>query len=76
MILFLASVLVFAASPADLPKASTASGLVSTGQMTVRAVVVDRCTVGPAGATCDGVAPIRPMSVDKGGPASRIAIVF
>jgi hypothetical protein len=73
MILLLASALVFAPAAADLSKES-ASGLISTAQITVRAVVVDRCTVGSAGAICDGVAPIRPMSVDKGG--SRIAIVF
>ncbi len=72
----LASALVFAASTSGVPKAPPASGLISTSQMTVRATVVDHCTVGPSGATCSGAAPIRPLIVGRGRTASRIDIVF
>ena len=76
MITMLASALVLAASPAGLPKPPTASGLISTGQMAVRVVVADRCTVTPAGAACEGVAPIRPLAVSQARPAARVDIVF
>jgi L-asparaginase/Glu-tRNA(Gln) amidotransferase subunit D len=76
MIPILASALVLAASGAGAPKPSTVSGLVSTGQMIVRVVVADRCTVTSTGATCEGAAPIRPLAVSRIGPESRVDIVF
>lgn len=75
MIAILASVLAAAASGSGPPKSATASGLTSTAEMTVRVVVVDRCTVSPAGAICRGVAPIRPLAVSRPS-AARIDIVF
>ncbi len=71
MIPMLASALMLAAA---LP--SPEGGLISTGQMTVRAVVADRCTVSPAGAACQGAAPIRPMAVRQDGSSARVAIIF
>jgi hypothetical protein len=76
MIPMLASALVLAASTAGVPKSATASGLISTAQMTVRVVVVDRCKVAPTGATCEGAAPIRPLAVNQVNPASRIEVIF
>jgi hypothetical protein len=73
----LASIAVLAAAPPPgLPKASASSGLISTGQMTVRAVVVDHCTVSPTGATCAGGAPIRPLVQGKVPGGARAEIVF
>lgn len=73
MILLLTSALVLAAAPSQ---PSTASGLISTSQMVVRAVVEDRCTVSPAGVTCQGPAPIRPLAAGPARSATRIDIVF
>jgi hypothetical protein len=64
------------AEPGARPsRPAAASGLISTGQMTVRAKVVDRCEVGPGGAVCQGGAVIKPLAVDR--PTSvRVDIVF
>lgn len=81
MISVLVSVLATAAAvalagPAAQPaKPSAASGLTSTGQMIVRAVVADRCEVGPSGAVCQGAAPIKPLAVDRPS-ATRVDIIF
>lgn len=56
-----------------LASTAPANGLISTAQFTVRAVVVDRCRVGTDGATCDGAAPTRPVSVRR---ASQVEITF
>ncbi len=71
MIPVLASALMLVVAPP-----TSDGGLVGTGQMTVRAVVADRCTVSPAGAACQGVASIRPMAVRQDGPSARVAIIF
>jgi hypothetical protein len=65
-----------AAQPAAPPKPPTASGLISTSQFTVRAVVVDSCTVSSTGATCQGVVPIRPMARNRALRGARTDIVF
>lgn len=75
MISVLVSVLAAAAVAGPPAKPADASGLFSTGQMTVRAVVVDRCAVGPSGAVCEGVAPIKPLAVERLSP-TRVDIVF
>ncbi|MEJ2816777.1 MULTISPECIES: hypothetical protein [unclassified Caulobacter] len=78
MISVLVSVLAVAAvagSGAQPSRPAAASGLIGTGQMTVRAKVVDRCTVGPGGAVCQGGATVRPLPVDQ--PTTvRVDIVF
>jgi len=71
----LAAAAVVAGPGAQPAKPSAASGLVSTGQMAVRAVVTDRCEVGPGGAVCQGTAPIKPLAVDRPS-ATRVDIVF
>lgn len=57
-------------------ESATASGLISTSQMTVRVVVVDRCTVGSAGVNCEGAAPIRPLAVSQVRSTPRLDILF
>jgi hypothetical protein len=81
MIPMLASALVLAAAlPTPLAgapaKPASASGLISTSQMAVRAVVEDRCRVSPDGATCLGLTSMRPMAVTRAHVTSRIDIVF
>jgi hypothetical protein len=44
--------------------------------MTVRVVVVDRCTVGSAGVNCEGAAPIRPLAVSQVRSTPRLDILF
>lgn len=76
MISVLVSVLAAVAGPGGQPsKPGVASGLVSTGQMIVRATAVDRCAVGPDGAACQGAAPIKPLAVDRPS-TTRVDIVF
>jgi hypothetical protein len=72
----LAAALLLATTTAGAPRTPASSGLFPTSQITVRVVVVDRCTVSPSGAACEGVAPIKPLDVGRARAAMRIDIVF
>lgn len=75
LVSFLAATAAVAGPGAPPSRPSAMSGLISTGQMIVRAKVVDRCEVGPGGAVCQGGATIKPLAVDR--PTSvRVDIVF
>jgi len=75
MLLLLASFVAAIGSPGAAPRTPRLAGLISTGRVSVRAVVADRCVVSQAGAACDGSAAIRPLSVHHP-DGVRVQIVF